>query len=387
MQISKRAQAIQPSLTLQITARAKQLRKEGRNIIGFGAGEPDFDTPEEIKQKAIGAINAGFTKYTPTSGTPELKEAIAKKFREENNIPYSTEQIIVSCGAKHSLYNVILATINKNDEVLIPVPFWVSYPEMVTLAEGKARFVKTDPLNSFKLTADDLKKAVNKRTRMLILNSPSNPCGTVYSKEELSEICGFCSKNGLLIISDEIYEHIMFDNLKHYSPASFSDELFKRVVTVNGVSKSFSMTGWRIGYLGAPVEICKAVSKIQDHSTSNPSSISQSAAIAALLMNKTIINERCREFMKRRDYIMQRLDGIKALKYVVPRGAFYIFINISRTKLASLKFSSRLLEEAAVAVIPGVAFGCDKFIRVSFATGMENIKEGLDRIEAWLTKL
>jgi len=387
VRLSRRVRSVNPSLTLKITARAKQLRREGKDIIGFGAGEPDFDTPDEIKQKAIEAVKSGFTKYTPSRGIPELRQLICEKFKRENAVEYSPEQIIVSCGAKHSIYNTIQALINKGDEVIIPVPYWVSYPEMVKLANGTCVFVKTDFQSNFKITPRQLKRKITPRSRIFILNSPSNPTGVVYSKEELAALIELCVDNGILIISDEIYEKIIFDGLTHYSPASFNKDAYNYIITVNGVSKAYSMTGWRIGYLGASLEVAEAISKIQDHSTSNPNSIAQMAAVAALKMDETIIKERCAEFMRRRDYIVKRLKKIEILDYVFPQGAFYIFVDISKFKLDSFSFSSRLLEEANVALVPGCAFGCDNFVRISFATSMENIKEGMDRIEGWLNKL
>ncbi|MDD4910217.1 MAG: pyridoxal phosphate-dependent aminotransferase [Candidatus Omnitrophica bacterium] len=384
IKLAKRVQLINPSLTLKITAKAKQLRKEGKDIIGFGAGEPDFDTPDAIKQKAIEAIKSGFTKYTATSGIPELRKLICEKFKRDNGIEYSPEQIVVSCGAKHSIYNIIQALVDRGDEVVIPAPYWVSYPEMVNLAEGRSVVVNTDPAGGFKLTPALLKKHISPKTKVLILNSPSNPTGVVYSREELTALVDVCLERGIFIISDEIYEKIIFDGLKHHSPASFGRQALEQVITVNGVSKSFAMTGWRIGYLGAPLEIARAVDNIQSHSTSNADSIAQMASVAALEMDEKIVRERCAQFLKRRDYIVGRLKSIKILSHILPQGAFYIFINISKTGMDSLTFSSRLLDEANVALVPGIGFGYDDFVRVSFATSMENIEKGMDRIEKWV---
>jgi len=389
MQISSRAQSISPSATLAITARAKKMRKEGIDVVNFGAGEPDFDTPAVVKEAAIKAINDGFTKYTPSSGTPELKEAIAKKFKEENGIDYSPQEIVVSCGAKHSIYNIIQVLVDKGDQVLIPSPYWVSYPEMVKLAGGKAVILDTKYKDGFKIEIEKLKKKINASTRLLILNFPSNPAGVVYSREELEAITQICFENNVYVLSDEIYEKIIFDSLSFVSPASLKPEFKERVITVNGMSKSFSMTGWRIGYFGAPQEIADAAGRLQDHSTSNPTSISQKAALAAFGLGPEYFKDIQSKFQERRDYIVSCLD--EKLKdfvgYVKPSGAFYIFINIAKTKLDSMVFAQRFLEEAHVAVIPGGSFGCDSWIRMSFAASMEEIKKGMQRLELFLIKL
>ena len=385
--LSERVRKINPSPTLAITAKAKKLKTEGKDVVNFAAGEPDFDTPDPIKLAAIEAINSGFTKYTPTTGIPELKSLICEKFRKENQVNYDSKQIVVSCGAKHSIFDVIFVLVDKCDEVLIPSPFWVSYPEMVNLCEGIPRFIKTSPKNSFKMTADELKKNISSKTKLLVLNSPSNPTGCVYTKEELARIAEICVAKKILVISDEIYEKIIFDGLKHTSIASFGKDIYELTVTVNGLSKSHSMTGWRIGYLGGPVDIVNAISNFQDHSTSNPASISQKAAVAALSMSDSFSKEMTLEFQKRRDYIVKRLQGMKKISYVLPKGAFYIFCDISKTDLDSLTFCTRALDELLIAAIPGVAFGNDDYIRLSFATGLKAIEKGMDRLEGFLAKI
>lgn len=387
MPLSKRIAQISPSATLQITAAANKMVKEGKDVVAFGAGEPDFDTPDEIKAAAIEAIKCGFTKYTPTSGIPELKEAVAKKLKTENGLDYPASSIIVSCGAKHSLYNVLQVLLDEGDEVLVPVPYWVSYPEMVRLAGGVPIFVKTSFKGDLKTTPAELARYLTKKTKVLILNSPSNPSGAVYRREELRVLAEFCVENNIYCLSDEIYEKIIFDGIEHVSIASFSPQMKKLTATVNGFSKSYSMTGWRLGYLAAEPEIVSAVSNLQDHSTSNPASISQKAALAAFSLGESFFEGVRKKFQERRDYIMSRLDGMGRLGYKRPEGAFYIFCDIKKTKMDSMMFAKRLLEEQYVALIPGAAFGCDDCVRISFATSMEKIKKGMDRIEEWLCKL
>jgi len=381
--LAERLKKIKPSSTLAITSRAKKLKSEGYDVVTLAAGEPDFDTPDAVKDAGIEAIKSGFTKYTPTTGIPDLKKAISRKFKEDNKLDYSPSQIIVSCGAKHSIFNVLMVLVGRGDEVLIPSPFWVSYPEMVNLCEGNVRFIKASSSNNFKMTPDELKENITARTKVLILNSPSNPTGCVYSQDELRTIADICVKHAIYVIADEIYEKIIFDGLKHISIASFGKDIYDLTVTVNGMSKSFSMTGWRIGYLGAAQYIADAVSNLQDHSTSNPSSISQKAALAALGLGSGFSGQMRVEFEKKRDYAVERLKNIKNLGYVESKGAFYIFCDISKTGLDSLTFSSRLLDEKNVAIIPGVSFGRDDYVRISFATSMEQLKKGFDRIEEW----
>jgi len=383
---ASRTKKVSPSPTLAISAKAKKLKSEGKDVINFSAGEPDFDTPDFIKEKAIEAIKAGFTKYTPTTGIPELKQAISEKFKKDNALEYSPGQIVVSCGAKHSIFNILFALIEKGDGVIIVSPYWVSYPEMVNLCEGEVQLIKTRPENNFKFTPAELKKNINAKTKLLILNSPSNPCGSVYSKEELERIAEICVAKNIWVLSDEIYEKLVYDGLKHYSLASLNQDIYNLTATVNGVSKAYSMTGWRLGYLAGPPELVRRICDIQDHSTSNPASISQKAALAALQADSDFTKNMCAEFQKRRDYIVSRLDKIKKLSYVKPQGAFYIFIDISGCKMGSLEFASRLLDETFVAVVPGKAFGMDNYVRISFATSLAQIEKGMNRIEEWLKK-
>jgi aspartate aminotransferase len=385
--IADRLKKINPSSTLAITSKAKKLKSEGRDIVNFGAGEPDFDTPDFIKIAAIEAINSGFTKYTPTTGIPELKKLISEKFKKDNSLLYDTNQIVVSCGAKHSIFNIMLTLVNPNDEVLIPSPYWVSYPEMVNLCDGNARFIATSAANNFKVTASDLEKNINPKTKLLILNSPSNPTGCVYNIEEIREIAAICVARNIFVISDEIYEKIIFDGLKHVSIASLNKDIYNLTITVNGLSKSHSMTGWRIGYLGGPADIVAAISNLQDHSTSNPASISQKAAIAALGAADDFSTKLCQEFQKRRDYCVSRIKKMKNFSCVVPQGAFYIFCDISKTSLDSTTFSNRLLDEKFVSLIPGNGFGWDNFVRISFATSLDQIEKGMNRIEEFLNNL
>jgi len=385
--LAERTKKINPSATLAITSKAKKLKSEGKDIVSFAAGEPDFDTPDFIKDAAIQAIKEGFTKYTPTTGIPELKNLIIEKFKKENSLEYTPAQIIVSCGAKHSIFNALFALIDKGDEVLIPAPYWVSYPEIVNLCSGTPFFIETSAKNNFKLTAKELERQITPKTKLLILNSPANPTGCVYSSAELKEIAKICVKEKVFVLSDEIYEKLIYDNLKHTSIGSFDKDIYGLTITVNGLSKSHSMTGWRIGYLGAPQDIADAIAKIQDHSTSNPSSISQKAAIAALKAPDDFSKSMAAEFQKRRDFVVSRLRQIKKLGVVVPQGAFYVFCDISKIGMDSNTFATRLLDEALVALIPGKSFGRDDYIRISFATSIEQLEKGTQRIEEWLKKI
>jgi aspartate aminotransferase len=387
MKLSSRVKSVSPSLTLAITAKVKKMKQEGIDVVGFGSGEPDFDTPDYIKQAAIKSIQQGFTKYTAESGTDELKKAICEKFQKDNGLTYASSQIVVSCGAKHSLYNIIQAVCEKGDEVIIPSPYWLSYPEMVNLAEAKSIFIETDDSSGFRISVSHLKKAITKNTKILIINSPSNPTGSIYTKEELREIGRIAADKGILIISDEIYEKIIFDGNSHVSIATLGADIFHNTVVVNGVSKSFAMTGWRIGYLAASNnELVAAVKNIQSHSTSNPTSISQMASLEALKDTGATIDKMRNEFEKRRDYIVERINKIKGLSCLKPEGAFYVFCRIHKKGLGSMELTEKLLDEAKVAVVPGKVFGSDRHIRLSFATSMENIKKGIDRIEEWFDK-
>jgi aspartate aminotransferase len=378
---------INPSSTLAITSAAKKLKSQGADVVTLAAGEPDFDTPDFIKQEAIRAIESGFTKYTPTTGIPELKSAICDKFKKDNNLEYAPEQIVVSCGAKHSIFNAIFVLAEEKDEVLIPVPYWVSYPEMARLAGGSVRFIPSLPENDFKLKPKEIEKYITSKAKVLILNSPSNPSGCVYTKEELKDIARVCVENKIFVISDEIYEKIIFDGASHSSIGSFGADIYNLTITVNGFSKSHSMTGWRVGYLGAPLDVANAISKLQDHTTSNVSSISQKAALAAVKADDKFSKEMCAQYQQRRDYCMSRLSGMKKISFVKPQGAFYIFCNISKSKMDSVTFAQKILNEEKVALIPGDGFGKDDCIRISFATSIEQLTKGLNRLEAFLNRI
>ena len=387
MRFAERVSQLKPSPTLAISAKAKEMKKAGIDIIGFGAGEPDFDTPENIKKSAIEAIKGGFTKYTPAAGTPDLKKAVAEKLKKDNRLTYTPEQIVISCGAKHALYNIFQVLCDKGEEVIIVSPYWVSYIEMVRLSGATARIVEAREEAGFAVNPRDIEKNITKRTKAIIVNSPSNPTGAVFGKKVLAEIAEIAARNGIFVISDEIYEKLIYDKEEHTSIGSLGKDIFKLTITVNGVSKTYSMTGWRIGYAAGPLEIMKKISALQSHSTSNPTSISQAAALEALRGKKDDLRKMKKEFTLRRDFMIKKINSFKTLSCVKPAGAFYAFTNISSTGLGSLDFSERLLEEAHVACVPGIAFGSDKHIRISFATSMENIKSGLDRIGKWLKKL
>ncbi|MEK7597821.1 MAG: pyridoxal phosphate-dependent aminotransferase [Patescibacteria group bacterium] len=387
MKLSKRALSINPSLTLSITAKAKEMKKQGLDVVSFSAGEPDFDTMFHIKEAAKKAIDEGFTKYTASSGIIELKEAICAKFRRDNWLDYETRNIIVSTGGKQALFNMIMVTVDPGDEVIIPVPYWVSYEEMVKIADGKCVFLKT---NNFKINPQDLEKAITPKTKMLIFNSPSNPTGVVYDEKELKQIAAICLKHNIYILSDEIYEKLIYGK-KHISIASVNEKIKKLTIVVNGVSKSYAMTGWRIGYAAAEEEIVKASTRLQDHTTSNPTSISQKAALAALNGPEDHVAKMIYEYKKRRDFMVDRLNRIDGMIANRPDGAFYVFANVSKfysnEVKGSIDFCKKLLEDAYVAVVPGLAFGDDRYVRLSFATGMEHIKRGLDRMEKFCEKI
>ncbi|MCY6372533.1 pyridoxal phosphate-dependent aminotransferase [Clostridium ganghwense] len=396
MKLSNKAKQISPSLTLAITAKAKEMSKQGIDVISFGVGEPDFNTPINIQKAAIKAIENGLTKYTAASGINELKEAIVNKFKADNNLLYSTEQIIISTGAKQCLSNVFQAILNRGDEVLIPTPYWVSYPELVKLADGVPIFVQNKKENSYKYSEDVLENAVTSNTRAIILNSPNNPTGTIYTRDELKLIADFAKKHNLIIIADEIYEKLIYGNEEHVSIANLSQDAYERTVVINGVSKSYAMTGWRIGYAAADKEIIKLMSSIQSHTTSNPNSIAQYAALEALTGDQTEMNSMIKEFGSRRDFMISRINEIRNLSCLNANGAFYIMLDVSKLygkKLNetiindSLKFAEILLQEEKVAVIPGSAFGLDDYVRLSYATSMENIRKGLEKIEKFSLKL
>lgn len=393
MELSRKGQQISSSITLAITAKAKKLKEEGVDVISFGAGEPDFNTPKNIQDVAIDAIRNGLTRYTPASGILELKNAICTKLREENSIEYTPSQIVVSNGAKQSIANALMAICNPGDEVIVPVPYWVSYPELVKLADATPVYVETSEENNFKYTKDDILKAITNKTKAIILNSPNNPTGTVYSKEDLEMIADIAIKNDIIVISDEIYEKLVYGNVKHISIASLNEDIKKRTIVINGVSKAYAMTGWRIGYTASNEEIAKIMSNIQSHVTSNPNTIAQYASVEAINGPQEDVEKMRIEFEKRRDYMVEKINSIPGISCKMPDGAFYVMINISNTKGKMIKgyeinssfdFCNALLEIEKVAAIPGAAFGADDFIRLSYATSMENIQKGLDRIENFL---
>ena len=391
--VSNSLKRIKPSPTIAVTSKAREMRAAGKDVIGLGAGEPDFDTPDNIKDAAIEAIKRGETKYTAVDGTAKLKKAIQGKFTRENNLSYELDQISVGTGGKQVLYNIFMATLNPGDEVIIPAPYWVSYPDMVLLAGGKPKIVKCSEKNEFKITPDELKKAIGKKTKWLIINSPSNPTGSCYTRNEIEELSKILIKNkNVYILSDDIYEHITYDDFKFFTIAQIK-ALKDRTLTMNGVSKSYSMTGWRIGYGAGPKDIIKAVAKIQSQSTTNPSSISQAAAVEALNGTQDFIKTRSDSFKERRDYVVETLNSINGLSCLKPSGAFYVFPNCKKllgkkTKLKTDKeFVEKLLEKAEVAVVQGSAFGLDGYFRISYATSMENLKKALDRIKSFCETL
>ena len=396
MGIAKRAMAIKPSPTLATAAKAKAMKSQGIDVVDFGVGEPDFDTPENVKQAGIKAIQSGFTKYTPAGGTDELKEAVVEKFKRDNGLQYEKSQVLISCGAKHSLYNIAEALFDPGDEVIIPSPYWVSYPDQVLLNDAVPVIVETTEEEGFKLSAKKLEKAITKKTKALVLNSPSNPTGLAYDKKTLEEIAAIAVRHKIYVISDEIYEKLIYDGFRHYSIASLGREVKDLTIVVNGVSKSHAMTGWRIGYAAGPKDVITAMANIQSQSTSNPASISQKAAVEALRGPQDFIRTMNVEFDKRRKYMVDRLNRIKGMSCLMPVGAFYAFPKVSQLygksvggkRIAnSSDLAAYLLEEAKVALVSGDAFGADAYIRLSYATSMENIIKGLDRIEQATGKL
>jgi len=390
MKISERVKQISPSMTLAVTSKAKQLKAQGVDVIGFGAGEPDFDTPDEIKEAAKRAIDEGFTKYTPSAGMPELRKAICDKFKNDNGLDYPPEQILVSCGAKHSIYNTVQALVDPGDEVIFQAPYWVSYPEFVKAAGGVCVIIETGVEQEFKMTADQVHDAITERTTLCILNSPSNPTGAVYSADELKAIMDALVDHGVSVISDEIYERILYDGLKHACVPALGPEFKDSTILVNGVSKTYAMTGWRIGYLAGPTDVVAAMSRLQDHSTSNPASISQKAALAALRGDQSAADKMVKAFDERRRYIVNALNAISGVRCPMPKGAFYVFPDVSgvygkslkggKTVKGSMELTDFLLDTARVAVVPGVAFGDDNCIRLSYATSLEAIKKGIERM-------
>ena len=395
-QISGLAARITPSMTIAITAKAKKMAEDGADIVGFGAGEPDFDTPEYIADAGVKAIREGKTRYTSAYGIDVLRKEISKKLKKDNGLDYEFDQIILSSGAKHSLSTAFQAICNPGDEVVVPSPYWVSYPEMVTITGAKPVIVKTYKENCFKITAGQLKDSITPRTKAVILNSPSNPTGSVYSEKELEEIASVAVERDIFVVSDEIYEKLIYDGMRHISIASFGSEIKSRTILVNGMSKAYAMTGWRLGYAAAERDVIKAMGSIQGHAISHPCSIVQYAGEAALKGDQTIIAGMVQEYDRRRKYAMKRLDNIESLDYTRPQGAFYVYISLERligraykgkTIQSSLVFSELLLENAGVAVIPGIAFGDDSYIRMSYATSMDQIEKGLNRIQGFVSQI
>lgn len=400
--ISDRVESLNPSITLSITAKARSMKADGIDVVGYGAGEPDFDTPEQIKKAAIEAIESGMTKYTPSIGTPALREEICKKFKKDNGLDYEPTQIIVAPGAKFNLFSIISTLVNPGDEVIIPAPYWVSYPEMVSFAGGKSVIIDTASAD-FKLTADALKAAITDKTKVVLMNYPSNPTGWSYTQDELKALANVIVENDLIVVSDEIYEKLVYDGVKHVSIASFSQEIKDRTIIVNGVSKAYAMTGWRIGYAAGPLDIMKKVKMIHDHSTSNPCSIAQAAALAAIKLDNdddpeftAVMDKMLTAFAERRDAMVERTNQIEGLSCKKPQGAFYCFIDVSSAygkafdgkKIeGSLDFCDALLSAESVAVVPGVAFGSDNYVRLSYAMAKEDLLRGLDRIENFVKSL
>ncbi|MBS0424931.1 MAG: pyridoxal phosphate-dependent aminotransferase [Proteobacteria bacterium] len=393
MELSSRVQTIKPSPTLAVTARAAKLKAEGKDIIGLGAGEPDFDTPQHIKDAAIAAINKGLTKYTAVGGTPGLKNAIVAKFKRENNFDFDAKQILVSCGGKQSFFNLVLSVINPGDEVIIPAPYWVSYPDIVLIAEGKPVFIETGIAQNFKISAQQLEAAITPKTKMFVINSPSNPSGAVYTLDELKALGAVLRKHPhILIATDDMYEHILLSGQKFNNIVNACPELFPQTVVLNGVSKAYSMTGWRIGYCGGPAHIITAMENIQSQSTSNPSSISQAAAEMALNGDQSCMEPMIAAFKARNIFVTEQLNQINGVRCLSSDGAFYAFADVRqsirdlhKSNLLStptdIAFSEYLLENAGVAVVPGSAFGCEGYMRLSFATSMDNLKQALSRIQ------
>ncbi|MCQ4727292.1 pyridoxal phosphate-dependent aminotransferase [Anaerotignum faecicola] len=397
MELSKRALSIKPSTTLVITAKAGELREAGKDVVGFAAGEPDFDTPEHIRNAAVEAINCGFTRYTPASGTMELRKAVCKKLKEDNGLEYEPGQIVVSNGAKHSLTNTFMAILNDGDEVIIPAPYWLSYSAMVTIAGGVPIIVQTKKENNFMLTREELEKAYTDKTKAIMLTTPSNPTGMISSEADLKTIADFAVEKDLLVISDEIYEKLIYNkDKKHISIASLGKEIYDRTIVINGVSKSYAMTGWRIGYSASSPAIAKCIGSLQSHMTSNANSVAQKAALAALTGSQECVEQMRKEFEKRCDYIYEREEAIPLISALKPEGAFYLFIDVSKTFgkryngleiKSAADFASLLLENKLTAVVPCADFGMPEYIRLSYAISMENIKKGMDRIEEFVKEL
>ena len=387
MDLTARANSLTPSLTLSIDSKAKAMKAEGVDICGFAAGEPDFETPDHIRAAAQAAIESGFTRYTPSSGTPDLRQAIADKLAGDNLLEYRPQQVIVSNGAKHSCFNAVMAVCEPGDEVIIPAPYWLSYPEMVRLAGADPVIVETTEEHGWKITPEEFANAMTPRTKMIILNTPGNPTGSVYSREELEGLAEVALEEEIYILSDEIYEKLIYDDAEHVSIASLSEDVYNLTITVNGFSKAYAMTGWRLGYLAAPLELAKGVDSIQSHSTSNPCSFAQQGALAAIRGDQQCVNDMRDEFDMRRGYMYDRLSRIPKVSVLKPTGAFYMLVNVGNLGLNSTNFADRLLSKAKVAVVPGIAFGDDRTVRFSYAAGLDIIKNGLDRFEEFCATL
>ncbi|GAB1538547.1 pyridoxal phosphate-dependent aminotransferase [Scytonema sp. NUACC21] len=384
MKLAGRVSQVTPSITLAIAAKAKAMKADGIDVCSFSAGEPDFDSPAHVKAAAQKALDEGKTKYGPAAGEPKLREAIARKLNTDNGLDYKAENVIVTNGGKHSLFNLILALIESGDEAIVPAPYWLSYPEMVTLAGGVSVIVSTDASTGYKITPEQLRKSITPKTKLLILNSPSNPTGMVYTPDEIKAIAEIVVESDILVVSDEIYEKILYDGAKHVSIGSLGEEIFARTIISNGFAKAYSMTGWRIGYLAGPLDLIKATITIQSHSTSNVCTFAQYGAIAALEGSQDCVEEMRLAFAKRREVMLERLNAIPGLTCSKPDGAFYLFPDISKTGLKSLEFCNALLEKEQVAVIPGIAFGADDNIRLSYATDLATIEKGMDRLERFV---
>ncbi|WOB70580.1 pyridoxal phosphate-dependent aminotransferase [Microcystis aeruginosa] len=387
MKLASRVNQVTPSLTLAIDSLAKEMKKNGEDVCSFSAGEPDFDTPTHIRAAAKKALDEGKTRYGPAAGEAGLRKAIAEKLLRDNQLAYNADNVIVTNGGKQSLYNLIMALIEAGDEVIIPAPYWLSYPEMVTLAGGTSVIVNTSLENQYKITPEQLEAAITPKTKLFVLNSPSNPTGIVYTPEEIAALAEIVVEKDILVVSDEIYEKILYDGAIHRSIASFGPEIFQRSIISNGFAKAFSMTGWRVGYIAGPVEIVKAMTKIQGHSTSNVCTFAQYGAIAALESPQDCIEEMVKAFSERRQYILERVRSLPGLNCPTPNGAFYVFIDISQTGLKSRDFCQKLLETQKVAAIPGIAFGADDCIRLSYATDLKTIEKGFDRIDKFIGTL
>ncbi|TPX29462.1 pyridoxal phosphate-dependent aminotransferase [Cylindrospermopsis raciborskii] len=387
MKLAARVGQVTPSITLAITAKAKGMKTEGIDVCSFSAGEPDFDTPAHVRDAAIKALKEGKTKYGAAAGEPKLREAIANKLKSDNGLAYKPENVLVTNGGKHSLYNLMMALIEPGDEVIIPAPYWLSYPEMVTLAGGRSVIVPTYADNGYKISAQQLKQAITSKTKLFVLNSPSNPTGMVYTLEEIRDLAQVIVEADIFVVSDEIYEKILYDGSQHVSIGSLGEEIFSKTLISNGFAKGYSMTGWRLGYLAGPLEIIKAATTIQGHSTSNVCTFAQYGAIAALEGSQDCVEEMRQAFAQRRQVMYDGINSIPGLTCARPDGAFYLFPDISKTGLRSLEFCDALLESHQVAVIPGIAFGADNNIRFSYATDMTTIKKGVERLDKFVRSL